>query len=123
MPMNGRRKSPRYHCRGTASIQVLPENPENRFPARILSLSQSGCLMVLRQPIPELSLDQVIELLFEVKGLPFRLRARAKSFCPHHTVGFEFLDVSARKRGQLEDLIEELARESSYIDRRAGERH
>ena len=123
MPMNGRRKSPRYHCRGTASIQVLPENPENRFPARILSLSQSGCLMVLRQPIPELLLDQVIELLFEVKGLPFRLRARAKSFCPHHTVGFEFLDVSARKRGQLEDLIEELARESSYIDRRAGERH
>jgi len=122
MPMNGRRKSPRYHCLGTASIQVLPESAENRFPARILNLSQGGCLMVLRQPIPELLLDQVIELLFEVKGFPFRLRARAKSFCPRRAVGFEFLDVSPRRRAQLEELIEELALESSYIDRRASDR-
>lgn len=122
MSINPRRKSPRYHCLGTASVQMVPENAANRFPARILNLSQSGCLMVLREPIPDLVLDQVIELLFEVKGLPFRLRARAKSFCPHDAVGFEFLDVSTRRRSHLEELIKELSSESGYIDRRMRDR-
>jgi hypothetical protein len=62
---------------------------------------------VLEEPMV-LHADTVVELSFSVKQLPFRVRAQVKVKRSETTIGFQFLEISRRARGQLGELIEEL---------------
>ena len=74
-------------------------------------MSLEGCLIVLEEPA-DARLDAIAELRFSVKQLPFRVRAQIKVLRTHTTIGFQFLQISRRGRGQLLELIEELAEET-----------
>jgi c-di-GMP-binding flagellar brake protein YcgR len=100
-----KRRHPRLECSGSARLYLLGEGLE--LPGRILDLSVEGCLVVLEEPMV-LHADTVVELSFSVKQLPFRVRAQVKVKRSETTIGFQFLEISRRARGQLGELIEEL---------------
>jgi hypothetical protein len=101
-----RRRNPRFGCTGHADVLLAADAP--LLPARIVNVSKGGCLIELQK---SQSLDQSTsaELTFKVNCLPFRMRARAAAIRSDTMIGFEFPVLSERVRGQLEELIEELA--------------
>jgi hypothetical protein len=101
-----RRRNPRFGCTGHADVLLAADAP--LLPARIVNVSKGGCLIELQK---SQSLDQSTsaELTFEVNRLPFRIRVRAAGIRSDTMIGFEFPVLSERVRGQLEELIEELA--------------
>ena len=100
------RQSPRLGCGGMGAIQALPicQPP---CPARILNLSVGGCLMEMQGTL-DLAVDQIVELIFTVNQLPFRVRGNVRTVRSTVLVGFEFLQVSERTLRQLNELIGEL---------------
>jgi hypothetical protein len=100
------RSSPRLQCSGLAGIQTLPVS-EKPFPAKIMNLSVGGCLMKLEMPLI-LAMDEIVELLFCVNQMPFRVRGKVRAIRSDTLIGFQFPHLSTRSRRQLEDLIGEL---------------
>jgi hypothetical protein len=100
------RRAPRLECTGIGGVQKLPAD-EPPIPARIANLSTGGCLMELRRA-EEFSIDEIVELIFNVNHLPFRVRGRVRAVRAARLIGFQFPQLSERVRRQLEDLIGEL---------------
>jgi hypothetical protein len=50
------------------------------------------------------------EIEFRLAGLPFRMGGVIQTVHDRYTVGIRFLDLSARKRQQVEQLIAEFER-------------
>jgi hypothetical protein len=101
-----KRRNLRFGCTGPADVLLAADTP--LLPARIVNVSKGGCLIELQK---SQSLDQgtSAELTFKVNRLPFRMRVRAAAIRSDTMIGFEFPVLSERVRGQLEELIEELA--------------
>lgn len=74
---------------------------------QILDLSLGGCRIRTLQPFP-VGIYRRVELEFTLSGIPFRLAGVTQSMHDRHTAGFRFLDLSDRKRAQLQQLIEEM---------------
>jgi hypothetical protein len=113
---NGRRElrsNPRLSCSGLAGVQTLPAFEQPR-PAEIINLSLGGCLIKLDRPLM-LEIDEIVELIFCVNYLPFRVRGRVRVFQSETLVGFQFPPFSDRIRRQLEDLVGELAGQRTKI--------
>jgi hypothetical protein len=108
MPKTGveQRQSTRLECEGAGAIQTLPAC-ERPFPAKILNLSVDGCLMELQGPL-DLATDEIVELLFTVNQMPFRVRGKIRAVRSIVLVGSQFLQLSERTRRHLHELIEEL---------------
>lgn len=100
------RQSPRLGCRGYGAVQTLPAS-EQPCPARILNLSVGGCLMELKGPL-DIAVDEIVELIFNVNQMPFRVRGKVRVVRPKLLVGFQFLELSERTRWHLHELIGEL---------------
>jgi len=100
------RRAPRLECTGIGGVQKLPAE-EVPIPARIANLSTGGCLMELRTP-ESFCIDEIVELIFNVNHLPFRVRGKVRAIRSNKLVGFQFPQLSERVRRQLEDLIGEL---------------
>lgn len=77
---------------------------------RILDLSTGGCRIRTAEPFP-VGIYTRVETDFHVAGLPFRLAGVVQAIHDRgrFLVGIRFLDMSPRKREQLEQLIAELA--------------
>ena len=58
-------------------------------------------------PLP-LSENEIVELIFRVNHMPFRVRGQVRAIRSRTVVGFQFPQLSDRVRRQLEDLIGEL---------------
>jgi hypothetical protein len=78
------------------------------LPGRILDLSMSGCRIRTEKPFP-LGIYTRVETDFRIDGLPLRLGGVIQAIHDGNTVGIRFLDVSERKREQVQELIDELA--------------
>jgi len=100
------RRAPRLQCSGLAGIQTLPVC-EKPCPARIVDLSVGGCLMEAERPLT-LAVDEIVELIFCVNHMPFRVRGRVRVLRSDREIGFQFPQLSDRIRRQIEDLIGEL---------------
>ena len=50
-----------------------------------------------------------METEFKLDGMPFRLAGVVQSLHDKFTVGIRFLDMSPRKREQLQELMQEIA--------------
>lgn len=100
------RQSPRLGCRGLGAVQTLPAS-ERPCPARILNLSVGGCLMELKAPL-DLAVSEIVELIFNINQMPFRVRAKVRALRSKGLVGFQFLQLSERTRRYLHELIGEL---------------
>lgn len=100
------RRAPRLQCSGLAGVQTLPAC-DKPVPAKILDLSVGGCLMETDRPMT-LALDEIVELIFCVNHMPFRVRGKVRAIRSEKLVGFQFPQLSDRTRMQIEDLVGEL---------------
>ncbi len=99
------RRNPRFECSGTASVQIVAEDPP--CPGKIVNVSAGGCLIVLQRP-QSVSQDTMVELTFKVNDLLFRVWGKVRAVRSDTAIGFEFPLLSERVRKRLEDLIEQL---------------
>jgi hypothetical protein len=63
--------------------------------------------MKLQQPLT-VSVNEIVELIFNVNHMPFRARGKVRVIRSKSLVGFQFPQLSERARLQIEDLIDEL---------------
>jgi len=102
-----RRQQSRHEVDTSAVILLI--NVGARMQGRIVDLSMSGCRIRTEEKFP-VGIYTRVETEFRLEGLPFRLGGviQAVHNLDRYSVGIRFLDVSARKRAQVEQLIEEI---------------
>ncbi len=115
-PPRERRRESRHQVDGNAVLTILTNGVHLR--GRILDLSMSGCQFRTDDCFP-MGLHSRAEIEFQVDGLPFRLTCVTQSLHKRNRVGVRFLDMSDRKREQLEELIGEI--QELLAKERAGE--
>ncbi len=89
------------------SALIFLVNVASVLTGRILDLSLGGCRIRTDERFP-VGIYTRIETEFRIEGLPFRLGGVIQAIHDRHHVGIRFLDMSSRKREQLEHLIEEI---------------
>jgi hypothetical protein len=100
-----RREQAREEVDTSAVIYLI--NVGSKLSGRILDLSLRGCRIRADERFP-VGIYTRVETEFRIEGLPFRLGGVIQSIHDRHNVGIRFLDVSDRKREQVEQLIEEI---------------
>lgn len=104
-PQRERRKEPRHTVDGTAVLHLLDTSIHLR--GRILDLSRSGCQFRTDDCFP-MGIYRRVEIEFQLDGLPFRLGGVTQSLHKRNRVGVRFLEMSERKRLQLDELVVEI---------------
>ena len=104
-PPHERRKEPRHTVDGSAILTIL--NNAVHLRGRVLDLSMSGCQFRTDDCFP-MGIYSRAEIEFQLDGLPFRLACVTQSLHKRNRVGVRFLEMSERKRVQLEELIAEI---------------
>jgi c-di-GMP-binding flagellar brake protein YcgR len=101
-----RREATREEVDTTAVIHLI--NVASRLQGRILDLSLGGCRIRTDERFP-VGIYTRVETEFRVKGLPFQLGGVIQAIHDRErrNVGIRFLDMSSRKREQVEQLIED----------------
>jgi hypothetical protein len=115
------RRAPRLQCSGLAGIQTLPA-VEKPCPAKIINLSIGGCLIESERPLA-LAVDEIVELIFCVNQMPFRVRGRVRAIRSETLMGFQFPQISDRVRRQLEDLVGELIEHLAKLHKESLAKH
>lgn len=100
-----RRKQSRHEVDTSAVVFLI--NVGSKICGRILDLSLSGCRIRSDERFP-VGIYTRVETEFRIEGLPFRLGGVVQSIHDRHNVGIRFLDMSVRKREQVEQLIGEI---------------
>jgi c-di-GMP-binding flagellar brake protein YcgR len=102
-----RRTQSRHEVDTSADIFLI--NVGSRLTGRIQDLSVGGCRIRTDERFP-VGIYTRVETEFRLEGLPFRLGGviQAVHDRDRRLVGIRFLDMSSRKREQLEQLIEEI---------------
>jgi hypothetical protein len=100
-----RRAQSRHEVNTSAAIFLI--NVGSRLTGRIVDLSLSGCRIRTDERFP-VGIYTRVETEFGLEGLPFRLAGVIQAIHDPHHVGIRFLDVSDRKRKQIEELIEDI---------------
>lgn len=104
-----RRRHPRFSCNGPAEVRLVVDEPP--LAARMLSIGARGALVELLEP-HAVALNARLELTFTIHHLLFRLRADVREIRPCGLqIGCEFFSLSQRTLLQIQDLVEELARD------------
>lgn len=89
------------------SAIIFLVNVASRLSGRILDLSVGGCRIRTDERFP-VGIYTRVETEFRLEGLPFRLGGVTQAIHDRNTVGIRFLDMSSRKREQVEQLIAEI---------------
>ncbi len=115
-----RRQQSRHEVDTTAAILLV--NVGSLLRGRIVDLSLSGCRVRTEERLP-VGIYTRVETEFRLGGLSFRLGGviQAVHDRDRRNVGIRFLDVSARKREQVERLIEEIVEMRSHSLAKTGE--
>jgi len=100
-----RRRALRYEVDDSASILLVRVGAILR--GRILDLSVGGCRIRTNDRF-SVGIYTFVEIEFIHEGMPFRLAGVIQAVHDRNIVGIRFLDVSERKRRQLEELIQDL---------------
>jgi hypothetical protein len=100
-----RRAQPRHEVDTSAVIYLI--HVGSALHGRIHDLSVGGCRIRTDERFP-VGIYTRVETEFRLEGLPFRLGGVIQAIHDRQQVGIRFLDVSDRKRGQVEQLIEEI---------------
>jgi hypothetical protein len=100
-----RRVQNREAVNTSAVIHLI--NIASRLPGRILDLSVDGCRICCEDRFP-VGIYTRAEVEFHLDGLPFRLGGVIQAIHDKRTVGIRFLDMSSRRREQIELLIEDI---------------
>lgn len=100
-----RREALREAVDTTAVIHLI--HVGSRLTGRILDLSLSGCRIRTDERFP-VGIYTRAETEFHLEGMPFRLGGVVQAIHDRQTVGIRFLDMSSRKREQVDRLIAEI---------------
>jgi c-di-GMP-binding flagellar brake protein YcgR len=100
-----RRAQARHAVDTTAAVLLIRCGSIIR--GHILDLSLGGCHIRSDEKFP-VGIYTRVEAEFHLEGLPFLLGGVIQGIHDPHNVGIRFLDVSERKRDQLQQLIEEI---------------
>jgi c-di-GMP-binding flagellar brake protein YcgR len=100
-----RRAQFREHIDASAVIDLI--KIASRLKGRILDLSLGGCRIRTLERFP-VGIYTRVEIEFSLEGLPFRLGGVIQAIHDRNTVGIRFLDMSSRRREQVELLMEEI---------------
>jgi hypothetical protein len=112
-----RRGQPRHEVNDSAVIFLISMGVE--LPGHIVDLSLSGCRIRTEGKFL-VGIYTKVETEFQIDGLPFRLGGVIQAIHDPHQVGIHFIDLSDRKRAQIEHLIEELEEERRSGNARLG---
>lgn len=104
-PPAERRREARLPVDGRAVLTLLDTAIHLR--GRVLDLSRQGCQFRTDDCFP-MGIYRRVEIEFQIAGLPFRLAGVTQSVHKANRVGVRFLDISERKRTQLDELIVEI---------------
>jgi hypothetical protein len=104
-----RRRERRTHSRHEVdtSAVIFLINVASKLKGRILDLSMNGCRIRTDDRFP-VGIYTRVEVEFRLEGLPFRLGGVIQAIHDFRLVGIRFLDMSERKRRQVEELIDEI---------------
>jgi c-di-GMP-binding flagellar brake protein YcgR len=102
-----RRAQSRHEVDTSATILLIKIGSQVR--GRILDLSLGGCRIRTDEAFP-VGIYTRVEVEFRLEGLPFRLGGviQAVHDRDRRNAGIRFLDMSDRKRSQVEQLIDEI---------------
>jgi c-di-GMP-binding flagellar brake protein YcgR len=100
-----RREQPRLSVNTRAVIHLIKIASEQR--GRVVDLSLGGCRILTDEQFP-VGIYTRIEVEFLLEGMTFRLGGVVQSFRNGNNVGIRFLDISDRKRAQLQHLVAEI---------------
>lgn len=100
-----RRQQSRHAVDSRATIYFVDVRAQ--ISGRIIDVSMSGCRIRSDERFP-VGIYRRVETEFTLDCMPFRLAGVVQSIHDKFTVGIRFLDLSARKREQLGELIEEM---------------
>lgn len=100
-----RRSQSRHEVDTSATILLV--NVASRIQGRILNLSMGGCRVRTEERFP-VGIYTRVETEFHLEGMPFRLGGVVQAIQERQYVGVRFLDMSVRKREQVEQLIAEI---------------
>jgi len=94
------------------SVDIILLHVGSRIPGRIQDLSVGGCRIHTDDPFP-VGIYTRVETEFRLQGISFRLIGVVQAVHDEQRqlVGIRFLDLSARKREQVELLIREIEAE------------
>src|SRR5277367_28021 len=102
-----RRKQSRQQVDTYATILLV--KIASRLRGRILNLSLGGCSIRTVERFP-VGIYTRVETEFHLDGLQFRLGGVVQALADRKNVGIRFVDMSERKREQVERLMAEIAR-------------
>ncbi len=100
-----RRKFTRYAVDGVA--EVLLADGRMLFHGRVLDISVAGCYVETRARL-RMEPGTLVEMVFRVGDVIFRVEATSRMVRPGEGAGFLFGELSPRMRVGLEGLIREL---------------
>jgi c-di-GMP-binding flagellar brake protein YcgR len=100
-----RREASREEVDSSAVIDLI--KIASKLRGRILDLSLGGCRIRTDERFP-VGIYTRVETEFRLEGLPFRLGGVVQAIHDKHMVGIRFLDMSSRKREQVEELMEDI---------------
>jgi hypothetical protein len=101
-----RRGEPRYPVDARGVLLLVKSS--TAMPGRLVDLSLHGCHIRMQGRFT-LGIFVRVEMEFDLRGMRFRLSGVTQSIHDVYSVGIRFLAVSERARGQLMELIQELA--------------
>ncbi len=104
-PRRERRLHRRFSCEAPATVRLVSSGIELMGNVRDLSLS--GCSIEFEKKFP-VGLHVRLEVLFSLQGLPLMLQGVSRCIHTPKCIGIEFLQVSARKKGEIAQIIAEL---------------
>jgi hypothetical protein len=108
VPSGRDRRAQSRHAVDT-TVVILLINIASQVHGRILDLSVGGCRIHTNERFP-VGIYTRVEAEFHLEGLPFRLGGVIQAIHDQgrQLVGIRFLDMSARKLEQVEQLMEEI---------------
>ena len=101
------RRHPRIPFATGASINLADGG--SPLSGMIENVSAGGCLMRLQCP-PTLRQGAIVDLAFQIKDLPIKVRGQVRAIQSETKIGFEFHFVNEKVRRELETLVQELLR-------------
>lgn len=105
-PPRDRRTKLRHKVDAAATILLV--NVGARLRGRILNLSLGGCRILTEENFP-VGIYTRVETEFTLEGMPFQFGGVIQEIHDHKSVGIRFLDMSWRKRQQVQELMDEIS--------------
>jgi hypothetical protein len=100
------RRYPRLDCGGIADLRALPNG--GKETGTLVNLSKRGCCFLADEALRGCE-GAPIEVHLKVRGIDIRVRGIIRHVHKWRRAGIEFVEISDRKREQIEELMGELA--------------